>query len=353
MKNISYEDLLREKGYILVDVRTPKEFEAEGIPGSVNIPIMLDDERVEIGTAYKQVSPEEAKILGVEYFSKRLPEVFEAVRKLAKNYKKIIFYCARGGMRSGIMTAFFGAMGYRVTKLEGGYRGYRDFITKEIPILNSGVEYIIIHGRTGVGKTKLLNGLEAKGYSVLDLERLADHKGSFFGALNEKRPQSQKRFESLLYEFFRDKKPKYVIAESESKRIGNVYVPDSIYYSLLGGRHIFAETTMEQRVKVVMEDYFTTTTNEEIAECLLKVQRYASKEVSEKFTTLLEEGRRAELAESLMNEYYDALYQKSIDKYEFKEVVQYETIEEGVEKIIELLGEKYAPKTLSEASSEQ
>lgn len=342
MKNISYEDLLKEKGYILVDVRTPKEFESEGIPGSINIPILLDEERVTVGTAYKQISPEEAKILGVQYFSHRLPEVFEAVRKLTKNYKKIIFYCARGGMRSGIMTAFFGAMGYRVSKLDGGYRGYRDFVAKEIPRLNSGVEYIVIHGRTGVGKTKLLNGLEKRGYSVLDLEKMADHKGSFFGALKEKRPQSQKRFESLLYEFFRDKKPKYVIAESESKRIGNVYVPESIYCSLLGGRHIFAETTMEQRVQVVMEDYFTATTDEEIAECLLKVQRYASKETSEKFFGLLKEGKRAELAESLMGDYYDALYQKSIDKYDFKEIITYSNIQEGIEKVIELLGEKYS-----------
>lgn len=338
MKNISYEELIKEKGYILVDVRTPGEFEAEGIPGSINIPILLDEERVVVGTAYKQISPEQAKIEGVKYFSERLPEIFDQVNKLSKQYKKIVFYCARGGMRSGTMTAFFGALGYRVSKLEGGYRNYREFINKEIPRLNAGVEYIIIHGRTGVGKTKLLNGLEKRGYSVLDLERLADHKGSFFGALCEKRAQSQKRFESLIYEFFRTHNPKYVIAESESKRIGNVYVPDSIYNSLLGGRHILAETVKELRVKVVMEDYFTTTTNEEIEECIMKVKRYVPHELVEEFLKLLSEGKREELAGKLMEDYYDALYQKSIDKYDFKEIVRYESIEEGVEGIIKLLG---------------
>lgn len=338
MKNISYEELIKEKGYILVDVRTPGEFEAEGIPGSINIPILLDEERVVVGTAYKQISPEQAKIEGVKYFSERLPEIFDQVNKLSKQYKKIVFYCARGGMRSGTMTAFFGALGYRVSKLEGGYRNYREFINKEIPRLNAGVEYIIIHGRTGVGKTKLLNGLEKRGYSVLDLEKLADHKGSFFGALCEKRAQSQKRFESLIYEFFRTHNPKYVIAESESKRIGNVYVPDSIYNSLLSGRHILAETGKELRVKVVMEDYFTTTTNEEIEECIMKVKRYVPHDLVEEFLKLLSEGKREELAGKLMEDYYDALYQKSIDKYDFKEIVKYESIEEGVEGIIKLLG---------------
>ncbi|MGL6099812.1 MAG: tRNA 2-selenouridine(34) synthase MnmH, partial [Fusobacteriaceae bacterium] len=338
MKNISYEDLIKEKGYILIDVRTPKEFEAEGIPGSVNIPILLDEERVVVGTSYKQISPEQAKIEGVKYFSERLPEIFEQVNKISKQCRRIVFYCARGGMRSGTMTAFFGALGYKVSKLEGGYRNYREFINREIPKLNEGVEYIIIHGKTGVGKTKLLNGLEERGYSVLDLERLADHKGSFFGALCEKRPQSQKRFESLVYEFFRNKSPKYVIAESESKRIGNVYVPDSIYHSLLKGRHVLAETTKELRVKVAMEDYFTTTTNEEIGECMMKVKRYVTQELADEFFELLNQGKREELAERLMDDYYDALYQKSIDKYDFKEVVKYENIEEGVEGLIKLLG---------------
>lgn len=348
MKNISYEELIKEKGYILVDVRTPGEFEAEGIPGSINIPILLDEERVVVGTAYKQISQEQAKIEGVKYFSERLPEIFQEVNKLSKQYKKIVFYCARGGMRSGTMTAFFGALGYKVSKLEGGYRNYREFINREIPKLNAGVEYIIIHGRTGVGKTRLLKGLERRGYSVLDLEKLADHKGSFFGALCEERGQSQKRFESLIYEFFRTENPKYVIAESESKRIGNVYVPDSIYNSLLQGRHLLAETTKETRVKVVMEDYFTTTTDEEIAECMMKVKRYVPNELSEEFFKLLEEGKREELAARLMDDYYDALYQKSIDKYDFKEIVKYENIEEGVDGIIELLGEKYAPEKVEE-----
>lgn len=343
MKTISYEELIKERSYILVDVRTPAEFQAEGIPGAINIPLLLDDERAIVGTAYKQESPEIAKLLGIESVSKRLPEIFKEINKISKQTKKIVFYCARGGMRSGSMTALFSSVGYRVVKLDGGYKNYREFITKELPILNEGVEYIILHGKTGVGKTKLLNSLESKGYSVLDLEKFADHKGSFFGALCEKRPQSQKRFESLLYEFFKNNKPKYVIAESESKRIGNVYVPECIFHSLLNGRHIFVDTPMSHRVNIVLGDY-TNTTSLEIKECILRIKRYAPHSYVDELLVLLEEGNLPLISEKLMTSYYDALYQKSIDKYEFREELFYETIEEGTEKIINLLGEKYFPE---------
>lgn len=336
MKLINYSELLNEKNYILIDVRSPQEFVLEGIPGAINIPILLDNERVEVGTAYKQVSPEAAKILGINFISKRLPEIFQEINNLSKQYKKIVFYCARGGMRSSSITSLFLSLGYKVFKLNGGYKSYRDFIMEELPKLNQGVKYIVIHGRTGVGKTKLLNSLESKGYSVLDLERLADHKGSFFGGLCEKRVQSQKRFDSLLYDFFSKNRPTYVLAESESKRIGNVYIPECIHQSLLQGIHIFADTTIEHRVKIVMEDY-TNTEKESIKECILKLSRYASKEYVNTLLKLLDEGNLSEISKLLMTDYYDALYQKSIDKYHFENRVFYETIEEGSEKIISFL----------------
>ena len=339
MKTITYEELIKEKSYVLIDVRTPDEYEKEGIPNSINIPILLNEERVEVGTVYKQISPEAGKAIGMKFISKRLPEIFEQVSKISKGTKKIVFYCARGGMRSGSMTALFGSLGYRVTKLEGGYKQYREFIGKEIKRLNEGVEYIIIHGKTGIGKTKILNSLEKKGYSVLDLEKYADHKGSFFGGLCEKRGQSQKRFESLLYEFFSKNKPQYVVCESESKRIGDVYVPDTIFESMKGGRHIFADTSIEHRIKIVMEDYTNTDLNA-IKECILKLRRYTENKYVDNLLQLLEEENLKEISRELIVGYYDGLYQKSIDKYDFKEKISYETIEEGTEEMIKLIGKE-------------
>lgn len=331
MRLLTYEELLKEKNYTLIDVRTPKEFEEEPIPGAINIPLLLDEERVEVGTAYKQVSPERAKELGVEAIAKRLPEVFKEVQKYAKG--RLAFYCAKGGMRSGSMAALFSALGYTTWKLDGGYRAYRQYILEELPKLNKDVKYYILHGKTGIGKTKILQRLEEMGYSVLDLERMADHKGSFFGGICEKRAQSQKRFESLIFDFFYNKKPKYVIAESESKRIGNVYVPESIFNSLANGKHLSLDTTIEKRVEIIREDY-ASASKEELLECLNRVKRYISEEKYRKYSELLENNEIDRLSKKLMIEYYDPLYQKSIDKYEYEEEIFYNTIEEAIKRVV-------------------
>lgn len=338
MNSITYEQFLKSKnrGYILVDVRTPKEFEEEAIPGAINIPLLLNDERVEVGTTYKQVSQEKAKELGVEAIAKRLPDVFREVQKVASEYKKIIFYCARGGMRSSSMCALFTALGYKCSKLEGGYRGYRQYILSEIPKLNEGVRYVVLHGKTGVGKTKILNNLEERGFSVLDLEKMADHKGSFYGALCEKQKQSQKRFESLIFEYLYNNRPEYVLAESESKRIGDLYLPECIYESLVNGEHILIETSMENRVKIIMEDY-ANASKEELSACTMRLQRYVDKALVDKYLAMIEEGQIAELSEILMSDYYDPLYLKSITKYDFDAVINYETVPEAADKVIAYL----------------
>ena len=125
MRTINYEDLYKLKSYILIDARSPKEFLDSPIPGAVNIPALLDDERVEVGTAYVRESTERAKEIGIEKISKRLPEIFREINDLSKKYDKLVFYCARGGMRSSSLEAIFYALKYRTLKLEGGYKAYR------------------------------------------------------------------------------------------------------------------------------------------------------------------------------------------------------------------------------------
>ncbi|MEF9933198.1 MAG: tRNA 2-selenouridine(34) synthase MnmH [Cetobacterium sp.] len=331
MNLINFERLLKEKNYTLIDVRTPKEFAEESIPGAINVPLLLDDERVDVGTAYKQISPEKAKELGIRAIAKRLPDMFKEIQALSSN-GRLVFYCARGGMRSGSVAALFSVLGYNCWKLEGGYKAYRSFVLENIPKVNEGVKYIILHGKTGIGKTRVLQKLDALGYSVLDLEKMADHKGSFFGALCESRPQSQKRFESLVFHFLQENKPEYVLAESESKRIGNVYVPESIFESLSGGRHLALETTIEERVKIIMDDY-SEASDEDMKNCIEKVGRYADKKDFNEYLNLFNEGKLPELAKILMLKYYDPLYQKSIDKYDYDAEINYENLDEAVEKI--------------------
>lgn len=346
MRTVKFEDLHKFKSYILIDARSPKEFEDSPIPGAVNIPALLDEERVEVGTAYVQESTEKAKKIGIEKISKRLPEIFNQVNELSKKYDRLVFYCARGGMRSSSLEAIFYALKYKTSKLEGGYKAYRNYITAHLPEKNENMKYIILHGRTGVGKTKILEKLAEKGYSVMNLEKMANHKGSFFGALCETKKQSQKRLESEIYEYLSNNQTGYVLVESESKRIGDVYLPEVVHDSILNGCHIIIDTSMENRVKIIMEDY-AGADKDELKECLDKVGKYISKERYEKYSVLLEENKLSELSEILMEKYYDPLYDLSINKYEYEEEIFYDSIDEAVDKVVDfLLRKKFIQKKL-------
>lgn len=326
MNTISFEDFLKEENAILIDVRTPKEFLLEKIPNSVNIPVLLDEERVIVGTTYVQHSKEVAKQKGIEFLSKRLPEIFETVQNLSKKYSKLIFMCARGGMRSSSVTSLFHSLGYKVAKLEGGYKAYRDFVLTTLPIENAKFEYIVVHGRTGVGKTKILNKMANLGVSVMDLERMAAHKGSFFGALGEKLPQNQKRFDGEIFNFLRNCKTKYIVVESESKRIGNLYIPESVYSSMINGKHLFIDTSIPNRLDILLEDYGHVPPNM-LEECILKVARYVSKEKTSNYLNLLHEKNLKKLFELLIIQYYDPLYEVSINKHNFELSIKYDNMD--------------------------
>ncbi len=326
MTLITFEDFLKDENAVLIDVRTPKEYELEKVPNSVNIPVLLDEERVAVGTTYVQRSKEKAKKLGVEFISKRLPEIFDQVQELSKKHSKLVFMCARGGMRSSSIASLFNSLGYRVAKLDGGYKAYREFVLSNIEKLNENFKYIVVHGRTGVGKTKILNKMADLGATVMDLEKMAAHKGSFFGALGEKLPQSQKRFDGEVFEFLRTCKSKYIVVESESKRIGNLYVPESVYSSMSNGRHLFIDTSIPNRLDILMEDY-TNVPPQEIEECIMKVARYVSKEKTNNYLDLLNKGNLRELGELLIVQYYDPLYEVSIDRHEFELSITYENMD--------------------------
>lgn len=336
MREISFEEVLKLKNYVLIDARSPKEFLEQGIPGAVNIPALLDDERAEVGTAYVKQSKEKAKEIGIQRISKRLPEIFKNINELSKKYDRLIFYCSRGGMRSGSLEVLFNTLGFKTMKLQGGYKSYRQYILENIHEINKNKEYIVLHGRTGEGKTKILEKLEEKGYSVLNLEKMADHKGSFFGGVCETREQSQKRFDGEIFDRLIKDTKGYFLVESESKRIGNIYINENIYSSIVNGKHLFVSTSMKNRVEIIMEDYADAKISE-LEECLLKVARYISKERYEKYHSLLIEGKLAELSEILMEKYYDPLYDVGINKYTYDVNINYEDVDEAVEEIVTYL----------------
>lgn len=340
MKDITFEEFLNMKNSILVDVRTPSEFVLENIPHSVNIPILLDDERREVGTAYVQKSKEIAKRLGVEFISNRLPEIFNEIQKLSKQYNNIIFMCARGGMRSGTITALMESLGYRVGRLAGGYKAYRKYVQNAIPELNKNFKYIVVHGKTGVGKTKILNKMKDLGISFMDLEGFAAHKGSFFGALGETIPQSQKRMDGYVFDYLYNCKSKYIVVESESKRIGNVYVPESVYNAMTDGVHMFIHANIENRVKILMEDYSQVPITE-IKECIDRIARYTSSDKIKKYHDLADNGDLETLTKFLIVEYYDPLYLVSIAKHDFVLEYEYNDMDECAKRLTNYINENY------------
>ncbi len=334
---ITYGELLEKKSYVLIDVRTPKEYIESTIPGAINIPVLLDEERVMVGTAYKKESPEKAKQMGVEAISKRLGDITKEISELAKKYDEIVFFCARGGMRSGSMTSFFKSMGYKTARLSGGYKSYRTFVIEDFENVVKGLTLITLHGKTGTGKTKILNELSNRGIETIDLEGMAKNRGSHFGHIGIPQDRSQKTFESLLYDAVKHRKSDVIVIEGESRKIGPIHIPEPFWDTMKVGVKILVEGPVEMRLDIIMEDY---TGIDELKENLLevagKLKRYMDGNAYSKFIELVEVGDIREAAKIMMIEYYDPMYNKSLDRHDYHEEVYIDSIEDGIEKLLEV-----------------
>jgi tRNA 2-selenouridine synthase len=183
------------QGHLTIDVRSPKEFTKGHIPHAVNLPLFNDEERAKIGTLYKQKGKNNAIETGLEIVGPKMADFVRFVKPLAKE-SKIFVHCWRGGMRSGSMAWLFDTMGYEVFTLKDGYKAYRRQVLEG---LGRKARYIIVGGRTGCGKTEILHKLREYGEQILDLEKLANHKGSAFGALGEAPQQGTEQFENNLH----------------------------------------------------------------------------------------------------------------------------------------------------------
>lgn len=316
-KTIEYKNL--EGNYILIDVRSPGEFNEATIPGAINIPIFNDEDRKIIGTVFVNESVERAKELGVEAVSKNLPEIYSEILELDKSYDKLVFFCAKGGMRSSSICALMNSLGISAFRIKGGYKGYRTFINEELPKANENIKYIVIHGKTGIGKTELLNSLKNKGFNVLDLEAAANHRGSLLGSVGLGKGRSQKQFESLVYESLLKMKGTYVFVEGESKRIGNIIIPQYIYQSMVNGIHFLAQAELDFRAKILIKEYAKgENCREEIITSLNNMKKYISEKSIDRYTQLVLKGEYEAVAKELMVKYYDPMYTNEFNKYEYE-----------------------------------
>ena len=297
----------------LIDARTPSEFAEDHIPGAVSAPVLGDDERAEVGTLYRQVSPFEAKKLGAALVAKNISSVIEKeFRDKPKNWKPLV-YCWRGGKRSGAMAHILREVGWDAHTLEGGYKAYRRWVVQQLNQIPGQLRFEVIHGPTGSGKSRFLAALREAGAQVLDLEALAAHRGSVLGGLPGQPQPSQKMFEStLLHQLsFLDEK-KLVFVEGESKKIGELQVPEALMQRMRGSPCVLLEAALDTRVELLLEEYRHFLDDRAALEaqldCLIALH---GKEKIGAWKALARRGEWREFVARLLAEHYDPAYRRS------------------------------------------
>jgi len=240
----------------IIDVRSEDEFAEDHIPGAVNYPVLNNAERAEVGTIYKQVSSFDAKKIGAALVSANIARhLREQLLARPREWRPLV-YCWRGGGRSGALAHVLGQIGWRTGQLEGGYKNYRRAVIDELQILPSRFDWRVVCGMTGTGKSLLLRALRDQGAQVLDLEELAQHRGSVLGNLPDAPQPAQKMFESLVWHALRHFDPaRPVFVESESKKVGNLRVPEKLIEAMWQSNCVVIEADMAVRVTLLKDEY--------------------------------------------------------------------------------------------------
>jgi tRNA 2-selenouridine synthase len=295
----------------IIDVRSPAEFAEDHLPGAMNWPVLDDDERAEVGTIYTQVSTFEARKRGAAIVSRNIARMIdEHVAGQPREWRPLV-YCWRGGQRSGSFAIVLAQIGFRTRQLQGGYKAFRNLVREELDSLVPGFEWRVLGGRTGSGKTRLLQALAAEGAQVLDLEGLAAHRGSVLGDLPGRPQPGQKHFETQVWQALREFDPsRPVFVERESRRIGKLQLPDALHESLRrGARPFVVEMAQAARIKLLSEDYaFFMQDVDTLCERLQALTELRGKAVVARWQALARAGDWPLLLTELMQQHYDPLY---------------------------------------------
>jgi len=297
----------------IIDVRSPAEYAEDHVPGSISAPVLDDDERAKVGTLYKQVSQFDAKKLGAALLAKNVAHHIETLFKdKAKDWRPLV-YCWRGGKRSGAMAQVLREIGWEAKTLEGGYKAYRRWVVDRLSTLPESLTFTVIHGPTGSGKSRLLAALARQGGQVLDLEGLAEHRGSVLGGLPGQPQPSQKMLESRLLRALESLDPaRPVFVEGESKKIGELQVPDALMAAMRASHCVRLETDIETRVTLLMEEYghFLRDQRALAAQLDCLVALHGREKIAE-WKALGERGEFREGVRRLLLQHYDPAYKRS------------------------------------------
>jgi tRNA 2-selenouridine synthase len=299
----------------IIDARSESEFALDHIPGAINCPVLNDEERVLVGTTYKQVGAFEAKKIGAPLVAQNIARhIGTLFADKPKEWKPLV-YCWRGGNRSGSMALIFAKIGWPVVQLDGGYKAFRGFVNTALENPPE-LRFRVVCGTTGSGKSRLLETLDTIGAQVLDLERLAAHRGSVLGHLPGEPQPSQKMFETRIWDKLRrfdSSKPVFV--ESESKKVGNLRVPDVVMERMRAAPCIDLQLSRPNRVRLLMEDYrhFCADPSALNAQLDHLVQLHGRATI-DAWHEMAKGGRMPELVDELLVRHYDPAYLRSIDR---------------------------------------
>lgn len=303
---------------MVIDVRSPGEFAEDHLPGAVNLPVLSDVERAQVGTIYVQQSRFTARRLGAAHVARNVAHHLETALADRGGEFQPLVYCWRGGMRSNAMAVILSQVGWRTTVLEGGYRTYRRRVVQRLYDAELPLSFVLLDGHTGSAKTEMLGRLAARGFQTLDLEGLAAHRGSLFGALAGRAQPSQKLFESRLLaalDAFDPARP--VVAEAESSKIGDRMVPPALWTRLAQAPRIELAAGRPDRARYLVSAYGDLIADRaalDAAFARLPVPPSAQRRAA--WSALADTGAFAELAEAIMGLHYDPAYDRSRRKHD-------------------------------------
>ena len=297
---------------LIIDARSPHEYAEDHVPGAVNLPVVDDAEFAEVGILHLR-NPHAAYLLGAEYSLRNIARHLRSHVAACDRNARLLVYCFRGGKRSRAWADVLRNIGYATDVLPGGWKAYRQWVRESLQMLPPRFEYRVLSGLTGCGKTRLLQTLERQGQQVVDLEGLAAHRGSLIGAVPDRPQPTQKLFDSLLLDKLRACDPaRPVWVEAESKKIGNVQMPDALFQAMRRTPRIEICASIADRVRSLRQDYPNFVADpESMAQKLDPLRPLVGGEEVALWHALAHERRVDELFERVLVAHYDPSYERS------------------------------------------
>jgi len=333
------EFIIDSSAALIIDVRSPAEFEHAHIPAALNLPLFDNDERAMIGTTYKKESREAAIKAGLPLFGNKMLGMIETVENWIKekqpnnsSYKPSIYvHCWRGGMRSAAVAWLLDLYGYKVIQLTGGYKAYRNWVLAQF-ILSYHLK--VLGGFTGSGKTEILHELTNRKYNVIDLEGLAHHKGSAFGAIGQAVQPSQEMFENILAHalYEANKRNEIIWIEDESQRIGTVMIPTPLFHLLRNSTCYFLTIPFEERLNFIVEGYGKFD-KESLMEATQRIEKRLGGLETKNAINFIIEGAYKE-AFAILLKYYDKWYEKNAKNQTLPKVELIPILSEKVDSLL-------------------